>query len=251
MTENGHEICLGLDVSTSCVGVCLYEDTGEEYGKILDLTHVKLKNDKRIKGLEELFVKGKSFERFIKGKYEGITIDRIVIEEPLLTSNNAYTVETLIRFNTIVANSMYSMFGVVPELISSYEARLFSFPELVSVRKINKQDKVYDRNTILKALKKSHVCLFGDFKFDIDKKTVMMECVNKVYDIDWSVNRNDNIRKENYDSCDALVCILGYYRRLIYNGTSPKVTSYTESVDKVDYVVEFCNKKYRHTLYFN
>ena len=65
MLDNGNQIWLGLDVSTSCVGVCLYEVTNDRYGKIHELTQRKLKSDKRIKGLEDLFLKGKEFERFI------------------------------------------------------------------------------------------------------------------------------------------------------------------------------------------
>ena len=49
MLDNGNQIWLGLDVSTSCVGVCLYEVTNDRYGKIHELTQRKLKSDKRIK----------------------------------------------------------------------------------------------------------------------------------------------------------------------------------------------------------
>ena len=250
MLDNGNQIWLGLDVSTSCVGVCLYEVTNDRYGKIHELTQRKLKSDKRIKGLEDLFLKGKEFERFIRNKYSGIQIDRVVIEEPLLTSNNAYTVETLIRFNTIVADSMYNLFGVVPDLISSYEARKYAFPELLSVRKINKQDKVYDSDTIAKAVKKSHICLFGDYKFDIDKKCVMMDCVNKIYDINWVPNKLGGIKKENYDSCDALVCVLGFSNKTKWGECKERITEYTTYEDRIDYTVSFGPELIKHTIYF-
>ena len=62
-----------------------------------------------------------------------------------------------------------------------------------------------------KALKDGDIVLFGEFPYDIDKKTVMMNKVSEVYpSIVWACNDKGDIRKENYDACDALVCALAY-----------------------------------------
>jgi hypothetical protein len=48
----------------------------------------------------------------------------VVIEEPLLQSNNVNTVATLLRFNGMISKSVFDTLGVVPDFISSYDARI-------------------------------------------------------------------------------------------------------------------------------
>ena len=79
---------LGLDVSTKTIGISLFE----EDGRLLELTHTtpKIKPQPETK-LEELFKKVDAFERLIT-RYIELDIEKVVIEEPLLNSNNVYTV---------------------------------------------------------------------------------------------------------------------------------------------------------------
>lgn len=205
-------IILGLDISTACIGACIVKDDGvSEYPQIIELTHKSPKVSKKIKGIEALFLRKKIFEdEFIK-PLSSMGITDVVIEEPLLSSNNSYTVSTLLRFNGMVAECIYSNLGIVPKFISSYDARAYSFPDLVSVRKYNKKGEPYPLKHIKKALKDGDIVLFGEFPYDIDKKTVMMNKVSEVYpSIVWACNDKGDIRKENYDACDALVCALAY-----------------------------------------
>ncbi len=75
---------LGLDVSTKTIGVCLMS----EEGKLWELTHVTpIVKPKPENKLEELFRKVDIFERYLT-KYIELDISRVVIEEPLLSSNN-------------------------------------------------------------------------------------------------------------------------------------------------------------------
>ena len=120
--RNDNRIILGLDISTTTIGVCLLEDDGSEYGKIIELTHINPKVSSKIKGIEQLFLKKKIFEEFLV-KYKDFGIDNVIIEEPLLRSNNVNTVSTLLRFNGMVSDSVYNMLGIVPQYISSYDAR--------------------------------------------------------------------------------------------------------------------------------
>jgi hypothetical protein len=46
-------------------------------------------------------------------------ITTVVIEEPLLQSNNVNTVATLLRFNGMISKSVFDTLGVVPDFISS------------------------------------------------------------------------------------------------------------------------------------
>jgi hypothetical protein len=45
-----------------------------------------------------------------------------------------------LRFNGMISKSVFDTLGVVPDFISSYDARKYSFPELMSVRKFKKME---------------------------------------------------------------------------------------------------------------
>jgi hypothetical protein len=46
-----------------------------------------------------------------------VNITTVVIEEPLLQSNNVNTVATLLRFNGMISKSVFDTLGVVPDFI--------------------------------------------------------------------------------------------------------------------------------------
>ena len=90
---------MGLDVSTRTIGIALFE----EDGKLLELTHItpKIKPQPENK-LEELFKKVDAFEKLLT-RYMDLEIEKVIIEEPLLNSNNVYTVGILLRFNGMIS----------------------------------------------------------------------------------------------------------------------------------------------------
>lgn len=193
-------IILGLDISTACIGVCIVKDNGVDKPEILYLSHKTPKISRKIKGIEALFLRKKIFEEEfineISTKYE---ITDVVIEEPLLSSNNVNTVATLLRFNGMISEAIYRIIGVVPNFISSYDARMYSFPELVAVRKYNKKGEEYSLKHVNDALKKDNIVLFGAYPFDVDKKTVMMNMVNEMYEeegISWVLNKDGTKKRK-------------------------------------------------------
>lgn len=238
MEENNvyPRVILGLDISTACIGACLVTDDGNsDLPKIEILTHKTPKVPKKVKGIEALFIRKQIFEdEFIK-TLTGYGITDVVIEEPLLSSNNVNTVATLLRFNGMIAESVYRILGVVPNFISSYDARTYSFPELVALRKFNKKGEEYSLSHVKKAIKDNHIVLFGAYPFDIDKKNVMMNMVNESYpDIPWVLDKNGELKKENYDACDSLICALAYIN-INHHGIEEPVI---EKVDISDTVLE-------------
>jgi hypothetical protein len=181
---------LGLDISTKTIGWALFDLTGKN---LLELTHFspKIKPQPEDK-LEELIKKADAFEKKLE-EYVGMGIVKVIIEEPLLNSNNVYTVGTLLRYNTMVCKSVYDILGIVPTFISTYNARKHAFPDLVGNNGKNKN------------------VLFGGYPKDIDKKHVIWEHVNAVCpEVKWLYGKANNLKKENYDMADAATAVIGY-----------------------------------------
>ncbi len=190
---------LGLDVSTKTIGISLFE----EDGRLLELTHItpKIKPRPETK-LEEMFKKVDAFERLLT-RYIELDIDKVVIEEPLLNSNNVYTVGTLLKFNGMISKMVSEVLNVIPDFISSYDARAYSFPELMQVRTHNKKGEPYND----KQLAKNKPVLFGGYDWNVDKKTVIWDKVaNLEPQIVWEYTRNNTLKKENFDMTDAYAC---------------------------------------------
>lgn len=235
---------LGLDVSTACIGVCVLKDNGDDKPDIVYLSHKTPKIPRKIKGIEALFLRKQIFEdEFVKEVSSAFPITDVVIEEPLISSNNANTVATLLRFNGMIAECVYRILGIVPNFISSYDARTYSFPQLVSVRKFNKKGEQYPLKHIISAVKDNNIVLFGSYPFDVDKKMVMMNMVNEMYgdgNIEWVYNAKGELKKENYDACDSLVCALAYININHHGVEAPKIDSYTiTNIDNNNYNISY------------
>ena len=204
------EFLLALDVSSATIGIALFEDLGDR-GELKLLHHVspKVKPQPDNK-MEELFKKVEIFETEFLSKYADFGITTVVIEEPLLQSNNVYTVATLLRFNGMISKSVYDTLGVVPDFISSYDARKYAFSELMAVRKFKKDGTPIDEKTIAKA----KPVLFGDYAFDVDKKAVLLEKVSEIYPkIIWLYDKKNKLKKESFDMSDSVVAGFGFMHK--------------------------------------
>jgi len=185
---------LGLDVSTKTIGWSLFDIQSRE---LLELTHISPVPKPKVEDkIEELILKSNIFRQKLEN-YAGMGIKYVVIEEPLLNSNNVYTVGTLMRFNTLVCKEVYDVLGVVPVFISTYNSRKFAFPELVQ-----ENDK-------------GKFVLFGGLPKTIDKKNVIWDLVAKREpQITWMYTKNNTLKKENFDMTDAYSCALGYMKMM-------------------------------------
>ena len=184
---------LGLDISTKTIGWALFDYSTKD---LLELTHFspKLKPLPEVK-LEQLLLKSNSFKQKLEG-YKNMGIVKIIIEEPLLNSNNVYTVSTLMRYNAFIMKVIYNVLGIVPELISTYNSRKYAFPNL------------YVEN------KKGKKVLFGGYEKGCDKKQIIWQQVSdKQPHISWTYTRNNTLKKENFDMTDAYTCVLGYMKK--------------------------------------
>lgn len=184
---------LGLDVSTRTIGWALFDIQSQQ---LLELTHIspvpKPKEENKIK---ELLLKSEIFKTKLL-EYKDLGITKVVIEEPLLNSNNVYTIQTLLRFNTLITKQIYDTLGVVPEFISTYNSRKFAFPELVQ------------------ANDKGKFVLFGGLDKNVDKKMIIWDLVAKREpQITWQYTRNNTLKKENFDQTDAYCCVIGHMKQ--------------------------------------
>jgi hypothetical protein len=177
-------------------------------GKLKLLHHVSPKvKPKPENKTEELFKKVEIFEQESLKHYSDFGITRVIIEEPLLQSNNVYTIATLLRFNGMISKSVYDTIGVVPDFISSYDARKFAFPELMAVRKAKKDGTPLTE----KVIAKNSPVLFGEYPFDIDKKYVLWSKVAELEpQVTWFYDKNNKLKKETFDTSDAYVCGIGF-----------------------------------------
>jgi RNase H-fold protein (predicted Holliday junction resolvase) len=183
---------LGLDVSTKTIGWALFDIQTKQ---LLELSHIspvpKPKEENKIK---ELLLKSEIFRTKLLG-YKDLGITKVIIEEPLLNSNNVYTISTLMRFNTLICKEVYDILGVVPEFISTYNSRRHAFPHLVQQN---------DKNKFV---------LFGGYPKDCDKKMIIWELVAKREpQIQWHYTKNNTLKKENFDQTDAYCCVLGHMK---------------------------------------
>ena len=197
---------LGLDVSTKTIGIALFEDMGG-HGELQLLNHVSPKIKPKPKtSIAELCEKATIFENEFLNKYVDMGITKVIIEEPLLRSNNVYTVATLLRFNGMISRSVYDTLGIAPDFISSYDARAFGYPEFMQKRTHKKDGTPLTEASI----KRNKPVLFGGLPYDIDKKAVVWEKVSAAHpEIEWLYTRVNSLKKENYDMCDAFTCVLG------------------------------------------
>ena len=240
------KVIMGLDVSTKTIGITLAVLDYEDNLKIVQVTHLRLKSPQKVKGTESLFVKSLLFNEEIR-KYTKYNITDVIIEEPLISSNNAETAAVLLRYNGMISQSVYNILGVVPEFISSYDARKFAFPQLMSVRKYKKNGDIRTKNEIVHSLNKNKLVLFGDYSFDCAKKLILWNLVSERYpDIEWQYDDSGELKDENFDASDSLVCVLGYLNKCKYQDTEPIVTTIEKSNDKtlIFYTTEFCGQKF-------
>lgn len=183
---------LGLDISTRTIGFSLFEIQTQ---KLLELTHfspvIKPQPEDKI---EELLMKVDLFEEKLEG-YKELGITKVIIEEPLLNSNNVWTVGTLLRYNSMVTRSIYNILGIVPSYISTSNSRRFAWPQLVQKGKSNKE------------------VLFGGVDKNADKKEIIWKMVSEAEpQIIWLYSKNNTLKKENFDQADAYTCVRGYMK---------------------------------------
>lgn len=193
-------------------------------------------------GMEALFLKKKIFHDEFLINYRNKGINKVIIEEPLLSSNNVRTVATLLRFNGMISDCIYEELGIIPTYISSYDARKYAFPELMGIRKYNRRGDINAKEKIIKSIKHGELTLFGSLPFDISKKIIVWNKVMEIYgDVNWIFDKYGDLKKENFDANDALIACIGMKHK----------EKYGDLIFTTDNIMDFGNEIIYDLTYWN
>ena len=145
---------LGLDISTSIIGVCLFKE--DKFFKFyhLDLTKVKC-----------VFEKSKLYEKLISEIFEEYNFTSVYIEDTLQSFSrglsSAKTLMTLAKFNGIVSYITHNISGLIPDYINVNTAR-----KTLGI-KIDKNSNIDKKEQVLRWVDSDL-----EKKFDWPKKTI-------------------------------------------------------------------------------
>jgi len=208
---------LGLDVSTSNIGISLFSMDGE----LLKLTHISLDDDKTPTSLQRYLYKAKLFESFITKNFQMFDIQKIIIEEPLGGSVTPSIAVILSLFNEEIQHKCSVVFPKSEIIMFSVDnSRRYGLPELLGGKKQS---------------------LFGSVPKEIEgvkinefRKLLVMHLIGQKYpDIVWLLNNNYNLDKRNFDRADSVCVVLGYmFKEKIWNNPPANVDIALEFVTK-------------------
>lgn len=193
---------MGLDVSTSCVGISIFN----EDGGLLELTHANPSHDyKTLNQMEDLHYKAvilKDF--FIEKKWHLTRIKKIIIEEPLMGAQGTTHVAAMLnQFHGLFYAKLKEVFNDSVKIyyINEYEARLSAFPEL----------SAYDNKKQKNILWRTVPQKIGEVRIkDYRKMLILLLTAQRYPEISWGLNNNKAINGKNYDMADSVATVLGF-----------------------------------------
>lgn len=205
------EYVIGLDISTKTIGITLMETTG----RLVDISHLSFPKTSKKNGVITVYHKADLFRETIKEYLKNFHISYIFIEEPLKNGPNVGTTITLAKFNGIVSQIMWEVFGVMPEHITVHEARSTFFPEFIIQEKTKKK-------------KTGEIEIKNILRFpEGDKKQIIFDKVAYLEpQIKWEYNKLGALDIENYDRADSYVVSKA---GLFLNGLITAIPKYEKS----------------------
>lgn len=197
---------LSLDVSTTNVGIALWDVNGD----LMELKHLSLKIDRKnidpeyrdlVKSdlFEEYFIE---YKKYVNEEFGG-EIKKVIIEAPLPnTKVNVNTTALLLGFNGMARRILYQIFKIKPIKITVHESRKNFLPEFVKIKK--------KRNGVIEET----LSFPKGWKAD-EKKKYIWEKVSKLEpNIEWFYKKNSDQPKDIcFDMSDAYAC--GYSQLLL------------------------------------
>lgn len=185
---------LSLDVSTSTIGISLFD----ENGKLERLTHISPTIKKKdIINEESLYIKSNLVKGFFStDDWKFLNITDIVIEEPLIVSKVPITAAKLNKFAGMFYKVMREVYPTAQvSYITVNDSRKTVFPEYVEKRVLWRP--------VPKTIRKYKIK-------DYRKLLVWYNIAMKFPEIKWELTRNVTIDKKNFDKADSVVVGLAF-----------------------------------------
>lgn len=216
---------LGLDVSTSTVGICLFTTDG----RLLELNHISpIVKDENLTKPDLLLEKCNLIVKFLVENYPPEKICEIILETPLISSQQTDTAALLNYFGGMIFASLRFYYTEKIKYVTVDEARRFGLPEVVGGKTKS---------------------LFGVFNGRLDrkviseyKKMIVLSLIAQRYPtIIWLLNNNLSIDKKNFDRADSIAVVLGYKQReKIWEPNVQNVEQTIEFIEKNILYEKFC-----------
>jgi len=224
---------LGLDVSTSTIGVSLFDLNGN----LIKVSHYEPKvKDKNADQMKKLWLKAHSFELELLEQFEEYIgeIQYIFIEEPLKNSANPNTAAMLNRFSGFIYDICYNVFQVFPRYITVDDSRRKALPELVGKR-INEKTKKESKTASLWGPIPLKI---GNTPLSKLRKHIILSLVSQRFpEVTWLLNRNLTIDKKNFDRADSIVVALAGLLSLNLIEADPQ---------DINKAIKFCKENVRY-----
>jgi hypothetical protein len=187
---------LSLDVSTSTLGISLFEDMGD-HGRLAILTHFEPKiNPEPPTQLERLKEKADLCVQKISQDFSEYNISSIIVEKPLLNSISQKVAKLLEIFNEYFTKQLSTKMNVKVDFITVDDARRYGLPELLG--KNGKMMSDFPKK-------------IADLGKNEWSKFLIMYLVSQRYPkIKWLLNSTLKVNKKNFDRADSVVAGLGY-----------------------------------------
>lgn len=84
---------------------------------------------------------------------------------------------------------------------------------------------------------------FGSFPWDIEKKTLIHSKVSEIFpDINWLYDNNGELKKENFDACDAYVACIGFLKKEKYGEPNFETSNIQITKKEITYDVKYWDR---------
>ena len=88
------------------------------------------------------------------------------------------------------------------------------------------------------------------------KKFILWNYVSEKFPgIQWEYDKKGELKDENFDASDSLMCVLGYVSKCKYNGQEPEIVCCDSSAStkkgtktEIRYTVSFCGQFFDKTI---
>lgn len=198
-------LIMGLDISTSCVGISIFNEAGE----LLELTHANPQHNYDILNqMEDLHYKATILKDFfVEKRWHVQKIKQIIIEEPLMGAKGTTHVAAMLnQFHGLVYAKLRGLFNDNVKIfyINEYDARLNAFPQLSEYDKRNKKRILW--RPIPRTINGKPIKEY--------RKMLIFLLVSQMYpEVTWNLNNNKTLNKKNYDRADSIATVLGFMQQ--------------------------------------